>query len=1081
MANHKSNSKKMQIAVIVSTLSVCFSSQGRSQETVAIDFSQAGNAVVLPNQAVSSTQTSNGPIDDQLVKNLGMRLERTVWSPAAWAEAGRGKYSLTAARPSPGAVPVAAPDSESESRVLDNIIAQGALPVICLTGETVSNAAAANQTPEANALPANMNEYQQTVKDGLNQLKSRYPDIQYVEVWNEPDVHLTAAQYDTLYRNVSQSVQAVNAALPAGERPLLIGGPAVYSPGSTIMGNFISFVRANNLELDFLSWHEYGGDIRSDAQTLQTRLSSVGLNPDLPQFVTDWGYTSSNTTSLPTPNELMAAASYVARGWTELETNDLTGIVTAFPSAENDSSNYSRSMFVPYSVSQADGQMFPLYNVYQMMSMQKGNRVASRGVSGTTSSLFPLATEDGSGVALMLTNVAGSDVNVTLNNLPSGFQQGAFQFTEYLVDATHSNWAYNQSASTLQQVANSTEGEASSFSTTLTMAKNSVALLMLTPSTIGVANAEMATSQSASALPVHSNMAVSAKAQASTTSQTVINYPSGFASHPSQIVPINQASFSGSTVMLTSGSRNAGTNVWASTPVNVQSFTTTFTWTFNCTVNPTDCGNGMGFIIMGMTNPYSPGYWAGWSGSAFAWASNCPQQGGTGCTAINSMLVKFDMYGGSNGAPGQNLTGIYWGGAWPQLPLPQYNMAPSGINMQSGHVMSCTLSYNGTVLTEAVTDTVTHATYTNSYTVNIPALVGGNTGYVGFGAGTGAATVATNIDSWTYTAQSTAVQAQQVATPTFSVAAGTYTSAQSVTISDGTSGATIYYTTNGTTPTTSSSKYTAPIAVSSTETLEAIAVATGSTNSAVASATYTITAPQSPSTSIINYPNGFASHPSQIVPINGSSFSGSTVLLTNGSVHAGNNVWASTPVNVQKFTTTFNWTFNCTGNSDCGDGMGFIIIGLTNPDSPGYWAGWSGSGFSWADNCPQEGGTGCVALNSILVKFDLYGGPNGSPGQNLTGLYSGGQWPQPPLPQYSMASSGINMQSGHVMSCTLSYNGSVLTEKVTDTVTNSTYTNSYTVNIPALVAGTTGYVGFGGGTGGATVTTNIDSWTYTAQ
>ena len=79
-----------------------------------------------------------------------------------------------------------------------------------------------------------------------------------------------------------------------------------------------------------------------------------------------------------------------------------------------------------------------------------------------------------------------------------------------------------------------------------------------------------------------------------------------------------------------------------------------------------------------------------------------------------------------------------------------------------------------------------------------------------------------------------------VSTPTFSPAAGTYTSAQSVTISDATSGATIYYTTNGTTPTTSSTPYTGPITVSSTETLEAIAVATGDTNSAVASAAYTI-------------------------------------------------------------------------------------------------------------------------------------------------------------------------------------------------------------------------------------------------
>jgi alpha-amylase len=78
------------------------------------------------------------------------------------------------------------------------------------------------------------------------------------------------------------------------------------------------------------------------------------------------------------------------------------------------------------------------------------------------------------------------------------------------------------------------------------------------------------------------------------------------------------------------------------------------------------------------------------------------------------------------------------------------------------------------------------------------------------------------------------------ATPTFSPAGGTYTSAQSVAISDSTSGATIYYTTDGTTPTTSSTKYTGAISVGSTETIKAIATATGYSTSAVASATYTI-------------------------------------------------------------------------------------------------------------------------------------------------------------------------------------------------------------------------------------------------
>ena len=78
------------------------------------------------------------------------------------------------------------------------------------------------------------------------------------------------------------------------------------------------------------------------------------------------------------------------------------------------------------------------------------------------------------------------------------------------------------------------------------------------------------------------------------------------------------------------------------------------------------------------------------------------------------------------------------------------------------------------------------------------------------------------------------------ATPTFSPAAGTYTSAQSVTISSATEGATIYYTTDGTEPTTNSTQYNGAISVSSSTTIKAIATAAGYDNSSVATATYTI-------------------------------------------------------------------------------------------------------------------------------------------------------------------------------------------------------------------------------------------------
>jgi hypothetical protein len=79
-----------------------------------------------------------------------------------------------------------------------------------------------------------------------------------------------------------------------------------------------------------------------------------------------------------------------------------------------------------------------------------------------------------------------------------------------------------------------------------------------------------------------------------------------------------------------------------------------------------------------------------------------------------------------------------------------------------------------------------------------------------------------------------------LATPVFSLSAGSYSGAQSVTISDSSPGATIYYTTDGSTPTTGSNVYSSPVSVSATETVKAIATAPGYANSAVATAAYTI-------------------------------------------------------------------------------------------------------------------------------------------------------------------------------------------------------------------------------------------------
>jgi hypothetical protein len=81
-----------------------------------------------------------------------------------------------------------------------------------------------------------------------------------------------------------------------------------------------------------------------------------------------------------------------------------------------------------------------------------------------------------------------------------------------------------------------------------------------------------------------------------------------------------------------------------------------------------------------------------------------------------------------------------------------------------------------------------------------------------------------------------------VATPTITPSGGSFTGSVSVMLQTATSDASIFYTTNGSTPTQSSTLYTGAFTLTSTTTLKAIAFKSGSNPSAQASANFTIVA-----------------------------------------------------------------------------------------------------------------------------------------------------------------------------------------------------------------------------------------------
>ncbi len=136
------------------------------------------------------------------------------------------------------------------------------------------------------------------------------------------------------------------------------------------------------------------------------------------------------------------------------------------------------------------------------------------------------------------------------------------------------------------------------------------------------------------------------------------------------------------------------------------------------------------------------------------------------------------------------------------------------------------------------------------------------------------------------------IQAQP-ATPTISPASGTYNNAQSVTISESVPGATIYYTINGTTPTTSSTKYTVPFAIRNSFTVKAIAVAPGYGPTSVATATYNLTA----ATPVVDLASGTYTG-AQTANISCASTAARIYYTINGSKPTANSTLYTGPITV---------------------------------------------------------------------------------------------------------------------------------------------------------------------------------------
>jgi hypothetical protein len=281
-----------------------------------------------------------------------------------------------------------------------------------------------------------------------------------------------------------------------------------------------------------------------------------------------------------------------------------------------------------------------------------------------------------------------------------------------------------------------------------------------------------------------------------------------------------------------------------------------------------------------------------------------------------------------------------------------------------------------------------------------------------------------------------------------------------VQIADATSGATIYFTTDGTNPTTSSAVYNGPISVSATATLKALAVSTSGGSSPVASASYVINAAGSGGgTSVVNFASGFTGNP-QLSLLQGAAIVGDALEVTNGGNFENGAAWFPTQVGVARFTTDFDFQITPAG-PQASDGFTFTLqnTGLSATGGIGGALGYGG------------------IQKSVAIKFDTFN--NAGEGTNSTGFFTGGV--DPTVPASDLTASGIDLHNGDVLHAHVTYDGATLTLVLSDPQTNAQFTLSQALDIPGAVGGATAFVGFTGGTGGTVSTQKILTWTHVAQ
>ena len=169
----------------------------------------------------------------------------------------------------------------------------------------------------------------------------------------------------------------------------------------------------------------------------------------------------------------------------------------------------------------------------------------------------------------------------------------------------------------------------------------------------------------------------------------------------------------------------------------------------------------------------------------------------------------------------------------------------------------------------------------------------------------------------------------------------------------------------------------------------------------------------------------------------GPDFTTTMLTLTDNLVEA-RSAYFDTPQGIGSFNASFTYQATQPGGIGLADGTTFI---LQNESLNAL--GGAGSGLGVSGIMP-----------SAEIEFNVYSGHTIGTAFEVNGANS----------QIYMTTGPVNLASGDPIEVALSYNGSVLTETLTDLTTSATFSTSYTTDLVSVLGGGTAWVGFTGAT-----------------